>query len=199
MRKTLLGFLSLVCILASPSAWAGITPLSVAIVAPVQFPPADYAIYGFRVSALWGKHRIVDGFDFGAIGNISITSFAGIAASGIFNLNQGSATVTGLQVAGIANMNEGKTSVLGLQVAAITNYQPAASSVTGVQLSLANVAHATNIYGFQIGLYNKALNVYGFQIGLINSTDTLHGFQLGLINFNRLGLFSVCPGINFGI
>jgi hypothetical protein len=184
--------------LSCSQAHALVSPLGVAILAPVQFPPTSFTLVGARASVFWGKHRDVWGLDIGAIGNMTEGSFAGIGVSGIFNYNKGMSTVVGLQFAGITNINVNKARVLGLQVAGVFNHNRAESSVVGLQLALANLAPATSIYGFQAGVYNRSRAIYGFQIGLINSTDSLHGLQIGLLNFNKSGIFSVAPILNIG-
>lgn len=177
---------------------AALSPLSVSIFPPVQFPPSDFSITGARVSALWGRHRDVYGIDVGLLGNITDQSFTGIAVSGLFNATHGTTNVLGLQAAGLANFNTNKTSVYGIQFAALLNKNDAESKVAGLQLALANLSPNTNVYGFQIGIYNKARAVYGLQIGLVNDCTDLHGLQIGLVNFHHNGLFVVAPILNFG-
>ncbi|MGZ3796156.1 MAG: LA_2272 family surface repeat-containing protein, partial [Pseudobdellovibrionaceae bacterium] len=73
------------------------------------------------------------------------------------------------------------------------------STVAGIQLALlANLSAFTDIYGLQVGLYNRAKDVYGLQVGLVNVTDNLHGVQIGLINFNHKGPFAMSPILNIG-
>lgn len=193
-------FLTLaISLFAAPfEANAAMSPLSVGLVPPVQFPPNDYAVTGARISLLWGHQRNMYGVDLGLLGNITDQDFTGIALSGGFNATHGTTTVLGLQAALGANYNTNKTTVLGLQAALGANVNTAAASVYGLQLALANLCDHTEINGFQLGLYNKAQTVRGFQIGLINMVDNLHGLQIGLINFNHTGLFAVSPIINFG-
>lgn len=174
------------------------TPLSVAIAPPVQFPPADYSVTGVRLSALWGKHRDLYGLDVGVLGNITEQDFVGIGVSGIFNNTRGSTTILGAQIAGATNINTNKTRVFGVQAALGANFNSAESSVFGVQVAIANLSSHTKVYGFQVGIYNEAQDVYGFQIGLINRAKSVHGLQIGLMNFNQTGLFVVSPIINFG-
>jgi hypothetical protein len=199
MMKKTFGSLLLLAALSLPvcPARAGVTPLGVAIVPPVQFPPGDFTIVGARVSALWGAQRNVYGVDLGGLGNITEGDFGGIAVAGLANWNKGTSTIIGLQAAGLANVNVNKTRVLGVQLAAV-NANYAESSVTGFQLGLGNYSPHTRVIGAQLGIYNSSREVYGFQIGLINSTDSLHGIQVGLLNFNRSGLFSVAPILNVG-
>ena len=177
---------------------AAITPLSVGVAPPVQFPPSDFTITGIRTSVLWGHHRDVYGLDLGGIGNITDQRFVGIGVAGGFNATYGYTTILGLQLAGVANLNHEKATVIGVQAAAGLNYNKAASSVFGFQLALANVAEFTDVYGAQVGLYNQAKDVYGLQIGVVNMADNLHGLQVGLINFNRKGLIGVAPLLNVG-
>lgn len=175
------------------------SPVSVSVAPPVQFPPADFSVTGVRASALWGHHRNIYGVDLGLLGNITDQDFTGLAVSGLFNNTRGTTNVLGLQFAGITNINTNKTSVYGLQAALGANYNAAASKVAGVQLALlANVAPFTDIYGAQIGLYNRAKDVYGLQIGLVNIADNLHGIQIGLANFNHKGPFAISPILNVG-
>lgn len=190
-------FLAFTLLWFAPSR-AAVTPLSVGIVPPVQFPPADFMVAGIRVSALWGHHRDMYGLDLGLLGNITDQTFTGVAASGIFNYTQGETNILGLQLAGLVNYNAQKTSVYGLQLALLLNSNKAASKVVGIQLALANTSAFTDIYGLQVGIYNRAKDVYGFQFGLVNVADNLHGIQIGLINFNHKGLIGMCPVINVG-
>jgi hypothetical protein len=185
--------------LAPAPVQAAVTPLSFGIVPPIQFPSSEYSITGLRISALWGEHRDIYGLDFGVIGNITTQTFVGTAISGLFNITRNSTTIVGLQLAGAANINSNKTNVYGAQIALGVNSNTAAASVSGLQIAgLANLSEHTDIYGAQIGLYNRALDVYGLQIGLVNVAQSLHGIQIGLLNFNQKGLFFVAPILNIG-
>ncbi len=197
-RSCCLIFLVLAANIFTYQSRAALSPISVSIMPPVQFPPQDYSVTGLRGSIIYGKHRDLYGIDLGLIGNITEQDFVGIGVSGIFNYTKGTTTALGLQFAGITNVNTNKTRVVGLQIAGITNINSAESSVSGIQLSLANLSSHTTIYGIQGGIYNKAKSVYGLQLGLINITDNLHGLQIGLINFNKTGVFAVSPILNFG-
>ncbi len=198
MKKIIFFLTLVVCLGLADRAQAALSPISVNILSPVQFPPSDFSVTGARVSALWGKHRDVYGLDFGLIGNITDQDFVGLAVSGLFNLTRGQTTAIGAQLAGLANVNMQKTAVYGLQLALGLNYNDAASSVTGLQFALANVAAHTDIRGFQVGIYNRAQEVYGLQIGLVNVASNLHGVQIGLLNFNHKGTFAVSPILNVG-
>lgn len=178
-------------------AAAAISPLGLSAAAPVQVPPSDFSVIGARTSLLWGNHRDVYGVDLGALGNITQGSFGGIAVSGLFNWNQGTATVVGLQFAGVTNVNINQSRILGLQ-ASLVNVNAAESSLVGAGLGLTNHSPHQSVYGVQLSLYNRAREVYGFQVGLFNVTESLHGIQIGLLNFNTHGLFAVAPLINVG-
>jgi hypothetical protein len=198
MHKIILQFILGCSLLITVPAWSAVTPLSVGIAPPVQFPPDDFSVTGLRASVLWGHHRDLYGVDLGVLGNITDQTFTGIGVAGVFNATHGSTTALGLQLAGLTNINTGKTSVYGVQAALGLNLNTVASQVAGVQLALANVSPFTDIYGLQLGVYNKAQEVYGFQIGLINVASDLHGIQIGLLNFNQKGLFAVAPILNVG-
>lgn len=182
----------------TPEAEAGVSPLALAIVPPVQIPPSGFTVVGARISAGFGQHRDMLGLDLGVVGNITDNSFAGIGVSGIFNYNRGMTTAVLVQAAGITNVNINKARIIGVQFASVLNANYAESSVVGFQLALGNHSPFTKVYGAQLGIYNRANHVYGFQIGLINFADTLHGIQIGLANFNKTGLFSFAPFLNVG-
>lgn len=199
MQKLTLLFLLASLISFTPfTSRAAVTPVSVSIFPPVQFPPEDFSITGLRASFLWGKHRDLYGLDFGVLGNITEQSFVGIGLAGVTNITHGSTTILGLQLAGITNFNTNKTNVFGLQAALGLNMNTAVSSVNGLQIALANISPFTDIRGLQIGAYNRANEVYGIQIGLVNFASHLHGIQIGLLNFNDKGLFRVSPILNVG-
>ena len=186
-------------IFSGVAAHAAVSPLSVGMVPPVQFPPKSYGVTGVRINPLLGQHRDVYGLDLSLLGGITDQDFVGLAVAGGVNINRGMTTVLGLQLAGVGNFASQKTNVWGLQIAGLMNRMTAESAVNGLQISLlANIAPSTVIRGAQIGLYNKAKSVYGFQIGLINDCDNLHGIQLGMVNFHRTGLFYVSPFLNIG-
>jgi hypothetical protein len=192
------------CVLAatllirSGAAWAGLSPVGLSLIPPLQFPGSEFTIVGARASVFWGDHRKVYGFDVGAIGNITEGDFGGVAVSGVFNTTRGTTTVLGLQAAGGANINSGKLHVLGVQVAGLFNSNSAEASIIGVNVAGVNLSPHAVIGGFQVGVYNRAHEVFGFQIGVVNETDLLHGFQIGVVNINHQGLFAVSPALNVG-
>jgi hypothetical protein len=199
MTKYLIASLTLFAFIFSNQSFAAVSPVSVAIAPPIQFPPGDFNVAGVRASLLWGNHRSVYGIDVGVLGNITEQTFTGIAVAGGFNKTGGDTTILGLQLAGGANINTNKTNVIGVQAALGVNYNTAAATVSGLQLALiANISPFTDIYGFQVGLYNKAKEVYGIQLGLVNIADNLHGIQIGLVNFNAKGPFAISPILNVG-
>lgn len=173
------------------------SPVSVAIVPPLQFPPDSFSITGVRIGVLWGRHRDLYGVDLGLVGNITEQEFVGVGLAGGFNLTKGNTTAF-FQVAGLGNFNTNKADVYFAQIAALVNMNSAAASVTGIQLAAANIAPHTVIRGLQVGVYNRAQTVYGLQIGLVNVADSLYGLQIGLANFHHKGTFVVSPILNFG-
>lgn len=197
MKNILLAIASILILFTSITQ-AAVSPLGLSIGGPVQFPPRDFDITGARVSVLYGQNRDVSGIDIGLLGNITTGKFTGLAVAGLFNNTRGQSTITGLQFAGLTNINTQKISVYGIQAALGANYNSAEATVVGLQLALANMSAFTKVYGFQVGLYNKAREVRGMQIGLINSAQNLKGIQIGLLNFHNEGFFVVSPFLNIG-
>jgi len=159
---------------------ANYTPISLGLVPPAQFPPPRFTVNGLRLTGIYGISRRVRGIDLALLGNSTDEEFAGLAVSGLMNINHGTTKVIGLQLAGLANINKG------------------AGKVYGFQIALANMSKFTDINGVQLGLYNRARNVRGLQIGIINHAASLVGIQIGLANFNEGGPFGVSPIINAG-
>jgi hypothetical protein len=184
--------------LLGASSQAAISPIGVAIIEPIQFPPRSFSIMGARVGALWGHHHKVYGVDLGGIGNRTFQEMAGVQVAGIFNANNGTTTAVGLQAAGVGNWNINKARVVGVQLAGLLNNNRAESFALGAVVAAANLTAHTKIIGIEAGVYNHAREVYGFQVGLINKTDDLHGFQIGLLNYFNKGLFAVSPILNVG-
>lgn len=197
MTKIIRASLLLLAVGFSVQSFAALSPVAIAIVPPVEFPPKDFSVTGVRLSLGWGNHRDLYGVDLGLLGNTTEQDFVGAAVSGLFNRTKGQTTILGLQAAALTNLNHNQTNVFGLQVSAF-NINLATSSVNGVGLALANIGEHTTVRGAQVGAYNRAQIVQGFQIGIINVCDNLHGIQIGLLNFHRKGLFVVSPLINIG-
>ncbi len=160
---------------------ASTTHLELALLAPVQFPSTEFSVSGLRLSVIMGYNKNMSGIDLAVIGNRTEQEFIGSALSGVFNWNEGNTYIYGFQIAGLANINQYRTRIYGLQAALF-----------------ANLGETMDIYGVQIGLYNRARTVYGLQLGLINIAANLHGIQIGLANFNEGGPFTVAPLINVG-
>ncbi len=173
------------------------SPVSIAIVPPLQFPPSTFSITGVRASVLWGRHRDLYGVDLGLVGNVTEQSFVGIGLAGGFNLTQGQTTAV-FQIAGLANINTNRADIYGAQIAGLLNKNDGAASVNGVQFAAVNLVPHTVIRGVQVGIYNRAQTVYGLQIGVVNVADSLYGLQIGLANFHHKGTFVVSPILNFG-
>jgi hypothetical protein len=178
------------------NGFAAVSPLGIAILAPVQFPPEDFAITGARISIFLGKHRNVYGLDIGVIGNITEQEFVGLEVAGIFNHHKGPTTIIGLQAAAL-NLNNGPTHVVGVQ-AGLINSNTAASTIVGFEVGVLNLSPFTSTYGLQVGVYNHALNVHGLQVGVVNHTADLHGLQIGLVNIHEKGIVRISPILNFG-
>lgn len=191
-------FFSFLSLPQKAHADSAVTPLSIGLVPPLQFPSDEYTITGLRLSALWGRHRNVYGIDLGLLGNVTDQNFSGLAASGVLNMTGGNVTILGLQLAGLANINSNKAQIYGLQIALGLNQNSAESSLVGLQIAVANISSFTDIYGAQLGIYNTAKDVYGFQFGLINRAVNLHGIQIGLLNFHHKGVVGVSPILNIG-
>lgn len=185
MQKLIYIFAVVFVLSTGTSAFAigtgSVTPIQLGIYPPVQFPNESFKVNGLRLSLLLGKNRVVRGIDLGLIGNQTVQDFTGIAIAGVFNWTEGTGNIYGGQLAGFANLNENRTNVFGVQASL-----------------LANIGRFTDIYGVQMGIYNRAHDVYGIQIGLVNYASNLHGIQIGLANFNENGYFTVSPLINIG-
>jgi len=178
---------------------AAVSPVGLALIPPVQFPPSDFGVTGLRLSVIYGHHRDMYGIDLGVLGNVTDQDSVGIAIAGGANIHYGMTTIVGLEVAGGVNYLKEKMEVYGVQAAGLLNWAEAESSVNGFQVAiLGNVAAHTTVRGAQIGLYNRAHSVYGLQVGLVNDAENLHGLQIGLANFHRTGLFYVSPVLNVG-
>src|SRR3954471_4566193 len=139
MKKLISILLISVGVFFVSDAQAAVSPVSLSLLPPLQFPPSDFTIIGFRASLLWGRQRDIYGLDLGLLGNITDQTFTGIGIAGGANITHGTTTIIGLQLAGIANVNTNKTTVYGLQAALGVNANTAASSVGGLQLALVNL------------------------------------------------------------
>lgn len=162
----------------------------------LQFPKRKHDVYGFRTNLLGMENKRVVGLDVG-VWNITDELFGGTQI-GVVNVNRKDSYILGMQFGFILNRNDGQTRALGYQVAGIANYNPGGAQILGLQAALVNVGK-NNVYGFQLGLYNRAETIIGLQLGVVNYCENLHGIQVGLINSCKSCLISLMPGINIGI
>lgn len=185
-------------LLLSPHTLAAFSPIGFSFTSEGevgQFPHKDWSVYGVRFSAIEGTHRQVVGLDIGVLSQTTELS-SGVQIS-VLNLNQKRTFVFGLQLGAIANNNRGPMSGFGLQMSLLSNYNKGKGHFVGVQMAASNVSH-NNVYGMQLGLYNKARRVVGFQVGVMNYCGNLHGMQIGLLNVCKSCLIGIMPGINIG-
>lgn len=120
----------------------GFSPLSLALVSPVQAPYRTVPIYGLAVDALYGRHDRVYGLAVGAAHDVDVR-MAGLFV-GVFN--RADSEMWGLQ-AGVVNM-AGK--VRGLQVGLVND----CGSLQGVQIGLLNRVHGRAHVNFWLPILN---------------------------------------------
>jgi len=149
---------------------AGYTPFMLSFVSPLQVPPRDFDVGGFRLSLIYGECVNFDGLDIGLVGR----------AVGHGN---------GLFINGLATIVDGDS--LGWQMG-LVNYVK--GNFTGLQIGGAN--YCTAGQAFQFGVYNGADHIEGFQCGVINTTRTMIGLQIGLINVIQNNDVPFLPIIN---
>jgi len=146
------------------------TPVMLSFVSPLQVPPRDFDVGGFRLSLIYGECVNFDGLDVGLVGR----------AIGHGN---------GLFINGLATIVDGDS--LGLQVG-LVNYVK--GNFAGLQVGAVN--YCTAGQAFQFGVYNGADHIEGFQCGVINMTRTMIGLQIGLINVIQNNDVPFLPIIN---
>jgi hypothetical protein len=129
------------------------------------------AVYGVRVSAVYGIQSKVWGLD-----------------TGLFNETE---SMIGIGT-GISNIV--RENGMGIQLAAFNSVE---ADFTGLQTSLANVVGG-QIMGLQVGFVNIAEAGTGLQIGFLNRSDSIRGVQFGLLNWNKNGFLPFFPFVNFG-
>jgi len=134
----------------------GYTPFMLSFVSPLQVPPRDFDVGGFRLSIIYGECVNFDGLDVGLVGR----------AIGHGN---------GLFINGLATIIDGDS--IGLQFG-LVNYVK--GNFGGLQAGLVN--YCTAGQALQFGFYNGADHFEGFQCGAINMTRTMIGLQIGVIN-----------------
>lgn len=160
-----------------------------------QFPAKNWSVYGLRFNIFGAEHKNVVGIDVGGY-NVTNEMFGGMQV-GFFNYNKKNSYII-LGQLGLMNTNVGKTFALGGQIALFSNNNKGPADIVGIQAALVNIGKQTSIYGWQLGVYNRAYRVVGFQMGIINYAENLHGFQLGLLNLCKSCAIKVMPGINMG-
>lgn len=163
-----------IAVMAASADVAEPFPVGFAFFDPVQFPPAETDVTGFRLSIFYGRNNDVMGLDIGALVSVADGDVFGMEVSGLVN-SVGSSSGS-LQVAGIAN--NCYEDFYGLQISGIAN--KAGGNVAGGQIGCFNMA--ADMDGTQIGVYNKAAKANGLQIGVINEADSMYGVQIGLLN-----------------
>ncbi len=150
-------------------------PVQFALVNPAQVFGEDKSVTGFRLNVLLGVNRDVTGLDLSALAAHTLGTQRGVQL-GLVNVVEGGCT--GAQIGALGNSVEGR--LRGVQIAGLVTL---AGEGSGVQIA-PFLAQATNLSGFQLGLFTYA--------------DEMKGLQLGLLNFNENGFLPVFPGFNFG-
>lgn len=175
-----------------PVPAAGMFPLAIGIIPPVQVPEENWDVTGIRLNILAGRHNNVAIIDIGTLANLAIGEVVGVEVAGLWN--QAEQGLMGVQVAGIGNRVYGDTT--GLQIAGVVNYN-GAGETTGMQIAAVNVNQGKTT-GVQIGLYNQVEEMDGIQIGVFNIASHLGGMQLGLCNLIRNSPLPFMVILNFG-
>jgi len=135
--------------------------LQLALFAPVQIIPEDYAIYGLKLGLPYSSNRKLSGLDLGLCNQVTETHY-GLSCAGLLSMHSGQ--MYGVNISGIMNLSDADET--GLTVAAL--YNEIKATLKGVQIA---------------ALVNQAYSVKGIQIGLINYSRNLVGAQIGLLNF----------------
>lgn len=162
-------YLLLLGLLFCQKLLAGASPVGLALVPPVQFPPEKWDVYGLRLSPGYAKHYGVYGLDIGLLN----TAEKGVGLElGLVNIVK---KYSGLQ--------------LGLVNLTTDSYL--------LQIGILNKSRR-EFGGLQLGLINITKEAMGLQLGLVNYAEDLHGVQIGLFNINRDGPILFFPGINIG-
>jgi len=148
------------------------TGLQLALVAPAQVFPENYAVSGLRLNLLYGRNRALRGLDLGLVNAVS-------------------GGVQGAQL-GLGNL---AGDLAGLQLGF---YNEAAASEMGCcQIGAINFLRGDGSQGAMFGIFNLADNLSGFQLGLVNICNTLDGLQVGLINIiSQSDVLIFCPIVN---
>jgi len=153
----------------------GTTPFMFSFAAPLQAPPANWDVKGFRLGVIYGECVNFDGLDIGLVGR----------ATGHGN---------GLFINGLATVIDG--SGVGWQIAPVNVVE---GGFEGMQIGAANYAgHLPGAVGkgLQIGVFNGATWFKGFQLGVINYTEAMVGVQIGVVNIIANKDIACLPIIN---
>lgn len=127
-------------------------------------------------------------------------SFVGLGQVGVANLAGHSkrdptgASFTGLFQIGLMNFTTSVEKSIAIQISAIFS---AANTHYGLEIGPGNVCKK-EMFGAQIGIYNRAVIMRGVQIGIYNQADELYGVQIGLINKAGNGMLPYFPVFNVG-
>jgi hypothetical protein len=120
----------------------------------------------------------------------ALSFFNNPAVSGNNNMNSpltdnGSEnSITDKKLSGNNSTEENSTwSLAGISLFKPVQYPDAESDIYGLRINLLYGVHR-DIYGFDLGLVNKADNVYGFQTGIFynNVSANMNGFQISVVN-----------------
>ena len=149
----------------------GYTPFMLSFVSPLQVPPRDFDVGGFRLSLIYGECVNFDGLDLGLVGR---------------SIGHGN----GLFINGVASIVDGDS--MGIQLTMGCNYVK--GNFSGLQIGTFN--YATAGQAFQLGFYNAAEHMEGLQLGVINMTRTMIGMQIGLLNVIQNNDVPCLPIIN---
>jgi len=154
----------------------GTTPVMFSLANPLQVPPDNWDVKGFRLGILYSEAVNFDGLDINGL--VGRTTGHG----------------NGLQIAGIANYVEG--SGVGVQIAPVNVVE---GGFAGLQIGAVNYAGTIPGAigkGWQIGVFNGATWFKGFQLGAINYTESMVGVQLGVVNIIADKDWSFMPILN---
>ncbi len=166
---------------------AGIAPLAISIVPPVQVPSEDWDIYGVRLNIFVGAHRDVAFIDVGVLGNIVYGNLSGVQLAGIYNrIGNSDGAIEGACI-----MNDVRHDFCGVQLALCNRVS---GDMEGLQAGLINLTQ--DGAGLQMGAFNRAERFSGLQIGIANYAYQLNGLQIGVFNVIEDSNIPFMPLIN---
>ena len=149
---------------------AGLAPVMLSLVTPIQVPGPDFDVGGLRINVLYGRCCNFDGLDIGLIG-VADNHANGWLANWLVNYATGDG--------------------LGLHTGAVNYF---GGDFKGLQIGLAHWIDSGDMV--QIGLYNGGYDVQGLQIGVINTANKMQGLQIGLVNIITNSDLSFFPIVN---